>query len=275
VAHPVDLLVDRAFLLHVGVCAGHIGLGLVVIVVGHEILDRVVREEALHLAVELGGQSLVGGQDQGRPGQRLDHVGHGEGLARTGDPQEHLVALGLGEAGDQLLDGLRLIARRREVGGQIKGPAIQLVRQRRDRFEDRRGHGVYIVPSSPPGQGGVGRKRQVLCVAKEQAMSRSSTLTTEDELLTNPHPGEILLEEFMKPLAISQNALARAVHVSPRRINELVLGKRSVTADTDLRLARYFGVSEGFFLGLQADFDLMEHRREIESDLMGIDPRAA
>jgi addiction module HigA family antidote len=106
-------------------------------------------------------------------------------------------------------------------------------------------------------------------------MSRSSTLTTEDELLTNPHPGEILLEEFMKPLAISQNALARAVHVLPRRINELVLGKRSVTADTDLRLARYFGVSEGFFLGLQADFDLMEHRREIESDLMGIDPRAA
>ncbi len=106
-------------------------------------------------------------------------------------------------------------------------------------------------------------------------MSRSSTLTTEDELLANPHPGEILLEEFMKPLAISQNALARAVHVSPRRINELVLGKRSVTADTDLRLARYFGVSDGFFLGLQADFDLMERRRQIETDLMGIKPRAA
>ncbi len=105
-------------------------------------------------------------------------------------------------------------------------------------------------------------------------MSRSSTLTTEDELLANPHPGEILLEEFMKPLAISQNALARAVHVSPRRINELVQRNRSVTADTDLRLARYFGASEGFFLGLQTDFDLMERRREIESDLMRIDPRA-
>jgi addiction module HigA family antidote len=109
---------------------------------------------------------------------------------------------------------------------------------------------------------------------EEQVMSRSSTITTEDELLANPHAGEILLEEFMKPLGISQNALARAVHVSPRRINELVLGKRSVTADTDLRLARYFGVSEGFFLGLQADFDLMERRRRIETDLMRIVPRA-
>ena len=106
-------------------------------------------------------------------------------------------------------------------------------------------------------------------------MSRLSTITTEDELLSNPHPGEILLEEFMKPLGISQNALARAVHVSPRRINELVLRKRSVTADTDLRLARYFGVSEGLFLGLQADFDLMERRRQIKADLMRIDPRAA
>ena len=106
-------------------------------------------------------------------------------------------------------------------------------------------------------------------------MSRSSTITTEDALLANPHPGEILLEEFMKPLGLSQNALARAIHVSPRRINELVLGKRSVTADTDLRLARYFGVSEGFFLGLQADFDLMERRRQIETDLMRINPRAA
>jgi addiction module HigA family antidote len=101
-------------------------------------------------------------------------------------------------------------------------------------------------------------------------MSRSSTLTTEDELLTNPHPGEILLEEFMKPLAISQNALARAVHVLPRRINELVLGKRSVTADTDLRLARYFGVSEGFFLGLQADFDLTARLRGCQLGVPGL-----
>ena len=106
-------------------------------------------------------------------------------------------------------------------------------------------------------------------------MSRSSTTTTGDERLPNPHPGEILLEEFLKPMGLSQNALARAVHVPPRRINELVLGKRSVTADTDLRLARYLGISEGVFLGLQNDFDLMERRRQIEVELQSINPRAA
>lgn len=65
----------------------------------------------------------------------------------------------------------------------------------------------------------------------------------------------------------------RAIGVPPRRINEIVLGKRAVTADTDLRLARYFGLSEGFWLGVQADFDLMERRREIEADLAAIVPR--
>lgn len=104
-------------------------------------------------------------------------------------------------------------------------------------------------------------------------MSKFSTTT--DELLPNPHPGEILDEEFLKPMGLSQNALARAIHVPPRRINEIVLGKRSVSADTDLRLARYFGMSEGFFLGLQADYDLMERRREIASELAEIDPRGA
>lgn len=104
-------------------------------------------------------------------------------------------------------------------------------------------------------------------------MSGSSTITTD--LLPNPSPGEILLEEFMRPLGLSQNALARAIGVPPRRINEIVLGIRSVTADTDLRLARYFGVSEGFFLGLQADFDLMERRRLIGAELEKIVPHAA
>ena len=104
-------------------------------------------------------------------------------------------------------------------------------------------------------------------------MSKLSTTTAE--LLANPRPGEILLEDFLKPMGVSQNALARAVHVPPRRINEIVLGKRAMTADTDLRLARYFGVSEGFFLGLQADYDLMERRRQIEADLDAIEPRAA
>lgn len=106
-------------------------------------------------------------------------------------------------------------------------------------------------------------------------MSKSSTITTRAKLLHNPHPGEILLQEFLKPMELSQNALARAVRVPPRRINEIVLGKRDITADTDLRLARYFGLSEGFFLGLQMDYDLMQKRREIASDLKIIRPRAA
>ncbi len=106
-------------------------------------------------------------------------------------------------------------------------------------------------------------------------MSRSSTTMAEDDLLPNPHPGEILLEEFLKPMDLSQNALARAIRVPPRRINELVLGKRAVTADSDLRLARYFGVSEGFFLGLQADYDLMQRRRQIAGELETIEPHAA
>ena len=109
-------------------------------------------------------------------------------------------------------------------------------------------------------------------------MSKLSTTTeksTAPGLLHNPHPGEILLEEFLKPDGLSQNALARAIDVSPRRINEIVLGKRSVTADTDLRLARYYGMSEGFFLGLQVDHDLMEQRRTLGSKLAAIMPRAA
>ena len=74
---------------------------------------------------------------------------------------------------------------------------------------------------------------------------------------------------------LSQNALARAVHVAPRRINEIVLGKRDVTADTDLRLARYFRMLDGFFLGLQTDHDLMQRRREIGDQIKAIRPRAA
>jgi antitoxin HigA-1 len=70
------------------------------------------------------------------------------------------------------------------------------------------------------------------------------------------HPGEVLLEEFLKPMKLSQNRLALDIGVHPRRINEIVLGKRSITADTALRLARYFGTSPQFWLGLQADYDL-------------------
>ncbi len=70
------------------------------------------------------------------------------------------------------------------------------------------------------------------------------------------HPGAILFEEFLKPLNISQNQLGRDLGVSPRRINEIVHGKRSITADTALRLAAYFGNSPSFWLGLQMDYDL-------------------
>ena len=78
------------------------------------------------------------------------------------------------------------------------------------------------------------------------------------------HPGEVLLEEFIKPMNLSQNRLAIDIGVDARRINEIVLGKRSVTADTALRLARFFGNSPQFWLGLQTQYDL-----EIAEDLLG------
>jgi antitoxin HigA-1 len=70
------------------------------------------------------------------------------------------------------------------------------------------------------------------------------------------HPDEILFEEFLKPMSINQNQLGRGLGVSPRRVNEIVQGKRSITADTALRLATYFGNSPSFWLGLQMDYDL-------------------
>lgn len=88
--------------------------------------------------------------------------------------------------------------------------------------------------------------------------------------LRNIHPGEILLEEFLIPLQISQNELARDIGVAPRRINEIVHGKRSITADTDLRFSRALGTSKGFWLGLQADYDLEERQNEIIGQLKRI-----
>jgi addiction module HigA family antidote len=90
------------------------------------------------------------------------------------------------------------------------------------------------------------------------------------------HPGEILREDFMKPCGLSQNALARALNVPPRRINEIVLEKRGISADTALRLARYFGTSAEMWTGLQADYDLRlaryEKARTIERE---VEPLAA
>lgn len=88
--------------------------------------------------------------------------------------------------------------------------------------------------------------------------------------LKNIYPGEVLLEEFLEPMEISQNKLARDMGVPPRRINEIVHGLRSVTADTDLRLSRALGTSEGFWLGLQSDFDLEQRKAEIQPELNNI-----
>lgn len=93
--------------------------------------------------------------------------------------------------------------------------------------------------------------------------------------LPNIHPGEVLLEEFLAPMGISQNALARAAGVPPRRINEIVLGKRGVTADTAVRLAAALGTSERFWLGLQADFDLEEVHRSLGIVVRNIERIAA
>lgn len=78
------------------------------------------------------------------------------------------------------------------------------------------------------------------------------------------HPGEILLEEFLKPMELSQYRLAKSIHVSPRRINEIVQRKRAISADTALRLGRYFGTTAAFWLNLQARYDL-----EVAADALG------
>ena len=84
------------------------------------------------------------------------------------------------------------------------------------------------------------------------------------EKLSPIHPGEVLLEEFLVPIGLSQNRLALSIGVSPRRINEIVLGKRRISAETALRLARYFGNSPQFWLGLQSDYDL-----DVAADALG------
>ena len=85
--------------------------------------------------------------------------------------------------------------------------------------------------------------------------------------LNNIHPGEILMEEFLKPMNLSQNKLANAIGVAPRRINEIVLGKRAITADTALRLAKVFGNSVQFWMGLQDEYEIREARLAIREQL--------
>ncbi len=131
-AHAVDLLVDGAFLLDIGVGARDVGFRLVVIVIADEILDRVVGKERLELAVELGRQRLVGRQDERGALRRLDHLGHGEGLARAGDAEQHLRVVVALDALDQLLDRLRLVALGLEVGDDLeRHAAFGFLRPRR------------------------------------------------------------------------------------------------------------------------------------------------
>lgn len=86
------------------------------------------------------------------------------------------------------------------------------------------------------------------------------------------HPGEILQEEYLTPLGITQHKLAVSVGVPPRRINEIVHGKRGISADTALRLARYFGTSERFWLNLQSRYDIERERDRLANDLTNITP---
>jgi antitoxin HigA-1 len=87
-----------------------------------------------------------------------------------------------------------------------------------------------------------------------------------------PHPGEILLEEFLKPMGITQYRLAKEIGVPQRRIGEIVAGTRSVTADTGLRLSRFFGMSDDFWIGLQLDYDAANAKNALEKTLAKIKP---
>jgi len=105
-------------------------------------------------------------------------------------------------------------------------------------------------------------------------VSRSRTITNPG-WLHNPHAGEMLASEFMEPLGLDSASLARAIDTSPEQIEAVIGGARPMDAELDLRLARYFRMSEGFFLGLQADHELLEAKRALNGSLDRIVPRAA
>lgn len=87
------------------------------------------------------------------------------------------------------------------------------------------------------------------------------------DLLPNPHPGEILLKDFLMPLGLSERSLAYAIQMPLRIMNEILRGERDVVAETDRRLARFLGMSDGFFVGLQRDYNLMQNQRNTNYDL--------
>jgi len=102
-------------------------------------------------------------------------------------------------------------------------------------------------------------------------MSNSST-TTENDMIEPIHPGEILMKDFIDGFGITQNKLAVSIGVPPRRINEIVHGKRGITADTAIRLARYFGTSEEFWMNLQSHYELRRERRALRDKVALITP---
>ena len=108
-------------------------------------------------------------------------------------------------------------------------------------------------------------------------MAKSSSITEPGRKgrLRNPHPGEILRTGFLDEIRLSQNELARAIGVPPPRIHAIVHGTRNITADTDLRLCRYFGLSEGYFLRLQNAFDTLEAKRRVATEVARIKPYRA
>ncbi len=107
-----------------------------------------------------------------------------------------------------------------------------------------------------------------------QMTLKSPTITNPD-WLHNSHAGELLVSEFMEPLSLTTAALAAPLGVDKARLQAVITGKRPIDAELDLRLSRYFRMSEGFFLGLQIDYELLEAKRGMQHDLERIIPRAA
>ena len=107
-----------------------------------------------------------------------------------------------------------------------------------------------------------------------RTVSRSQTITNPD-WLHNSHAGEMLVSEFLEPLGMDAKALAKLINVPAKRVDAVIDGSAPMDAELDLRLARYFRMSEGFFLGLQADYELLEAKRALNGRLDRIAPRAA
>ncbi len=106
-------------------------------------------------------------------------------------------------------------------------------------------------------------------------MTSRSQIITNPDWLHNAHAGEMLWSEFMEPLELTTDVLAEAISVPAERLNAVIDGGQPMDGELDLRLARYFGMSEGFFLGLQIDYELLEAKRALNGELDRIVPRAA